>query len=187
MFARIFSRKALTALTLTMSLMGFGSQALAQYEGEAGPVVGGIGHAPGHDPADGANTGDGEYQDGSNANFITYDQAEAITRALYRAVLFREGEDEGVQFWIEVILTSPGTEGLMAAASGFADSDEYRYQVLPQHSDQEILENIYQVFFNRSIDPSGAYTWGSLFEQGRHAEILRGIVGSEEFAQNFLR
>jgi len=187
MLAQIFGLKALVIAALLMTLVGFASPASAQYEGDAVDVIGGIGYDPEHDPANGANTGDGEYQDPSNVNQISYEQAETVTRALYRAVLFREGEDAGVEYWMDLILRSPGTEGLLHAARGFAESEEFRNHILPQYSDQEILENIYSVFFNRSMDSSGAHTWGDLFRQARHADALRGIVGSEEFAADFLR
>jgi len=188
MLAQIFSRKALVIGTLLMTLVGFASQASAQVEDNSEGVIGiGIGYDPEHDPANGANTGDGEYQDPSNVNQISYEQAETVTRALYRAILFREGEDAGIEYWMDLILRSPGTEGLLHAARGIAESEEFRSQILPQYSDQEILENIYLVFFNRTVDSSGAVTWGDLFLQARHGDALRGIVGSEEFAADFLR
>ena len=122
-----------------------------------------------------------------NNGYVRYDQAVRITKALYRAILFREAERAGVNYWVNDIMRVQGSEGVMQTAYNITKSTEFQQNVRYRRSTYEILSNIYRQLFNRQIDPSGLRTWGRMFDQGREAEALRGIVGSQEFYDHFLR
>ena len=93
---------------------------------------------------------------------------------------------QGLYGWSRHIVQH-GYQGLLDVASGIGGSAEFHNGVCSRYSTDDIIDNLYWVFFNREPDWSGRNAWGNLLRQGRGAEALRGIVGSEEFYNHHIR
>lgn len=125
---------------------------------------------------------------GSNgtSTSISYDQAQTITQALYRAILFRDAEQDGLDFWVSNILSQQGTDGLLGTAQGIAESEEFYQNIYSQKQAEEIVDNIYVELLHRHAEPDGLEFWSNQMKDGHSGQVLRGIVGSDEFRRNFL-
>jgi hypothetical protein len=111
---------------------------------------------------------------------IGYRKAERLVRMLYRGALFREADPGGLQGWTQQVVNGQFA-GLVNTASGFGGSPEFNYNVYAAHSTQDILRNLYYQLLNRDVDPSGWAYWLPMLDQHRGAEVVSGIVGSQEF------
>lgn len=114
------------------------------------------------------------------------ENAVRLVNALYHAVLYRDAEVPGMYGWVD-LLEQGGYQGLLRAAEGIGDSDEFRYDVQRAHRADDILEQMYFSLLGRAVDPYGFRYWLPMLEQGRGGETLRGIVGSDEFYESNLR
>ncbi len=116
----------------------------------------------------------------SERNHIGHRKAEYLVSMLYRGALFREPDPQGLSGWAQQVVNGQ-YQGLVDAASGFGSSPEFNYNVYGAHSTVDILTNLYGVLLQRQVDPSGWAAWLPLLDQHRGAEVVSGIVSSEEF------
>lgn len=116
---------------------------------------------------------------------VSYQQAERASLDFYRAFLFRNADPSGLQGMISSIMNQ-GQQAAVAQAVGVIQSQEFYQNVRGRFSDQQILANIYQVFFHRGVDQSGYYNWLPMMQQGRYGDVAAGIVGSDEFRNNYI-
>ena len=103
--------------------------------------------------------------------------AEFVERA-YLLILDREAEPDGFVFWYDNI-----TQGSMTAAqlvNGFMTSEEFNNRDL---SDEEKLDILYHVMFDREPDEGGFAFWKNFMECGVSiSAIVNGFTTSDEFA-----
>lgn len=160
------SFKFLAAAVLSLGL--FSQTASAQVYGDIRPYPGNGGGYNDYRPP------------GHHYGEINRQDARRITRLLYQAILFRNGETSGVQGHAAHI-EAYGVDGLLTVAYNMAESAEFHRNIMPRYTPRQIVQNIYRVVFNRQADPSGLQHWSNLIRRGQSGEALRGIVGSDEF------
>ncbi len=136
-------------------------------------------------PNDPYNPGYPNYPNYPGYGQLSYQQAEQVALDFYRAFLFRNADASGLQGMISSIMNQ-GQSAAVAQAVGVIQSQEFYQNVRGRYSDQQILANIYRVFFHRNVDQSGFYNWLPMMQQGRYADVASGIVGSDEFRNNYL-
>ena len=121
--------------------------------------------------------------DSSNADRA---KVELFVERLYVAILGRPGDEEGVNNWTNIIMTSKDPWGNpydapKVISNGFFLSDEYLgYNT----TNEEFLTDCYKAFFNREPDTEGYNLWlGKLNsnELTRRQVIEQGFGKSEEF------
>lgn len=105
-------------------------------------------------------------------------QAEKITRLLYRAILFRQGEPKGVYDNARAIMQ----HGVQSVAASMASSPEYYQNIHRRYRPETIVDNVYRVLLGRSRDYA-SQGWVDLVREGRADEALYGITDSPEFRQ----
>jgi hypothetical protein len=111
---------------------------------------------------------------------IGHRKAEELTTLLYQAVLFRTPAYSEMQGWVQSI-ESGGYNTLVQDGGAFATSPEFRDDVSPAHSPDQILGNLYGVLLRRAVDPSGYSAWIGYVQSGRTDVVVEGILQSEEF------
>ncbi|MBM4197945.1 MAG: DUF4214 domain-containing protein [Gammaproteobacteria bacterium] len=102
--------------------------------------------------------------------------AERVVRALYRAVLQRDVDDESLRAAVAEI-----QQGNLEA---FVGSMERSGEFLTQRghlSHEEMLDAFYEGVFNRPADSLGVKDYLNLVRQGRHADVLLRLIRSAEF------
>jgi hypothetical protein len=104
---------------------------------------------------------------------------------MYEAFLFRQADATGF-IGLSNAIQYGGLQAIVDGGRNIAFSLEYAQAVVPAHQPYQIIENIYRVFFNRIPDP-GAATYVTLLAEGQAMVVFQSILGSQEFAYNFLR
>lgn len=103
----------------------------------------------------------------------------AFVQRLYREVLGRDGDVNGLNDWTRLLLNGEATGAELAA--DFIGSPEYREK---ETENASFVEMLYRTMLNRSSDPEGKAHWCSQLEEGcSRYEILKGFIFSEEFGR----
>ncbi len=103
---------------------------------------------------------------------------EGFVTRLYNTCLDREPDPDGLENWVNNLVTGRVTGG--TAAYGFIFSDELINRNL---NNDEFLTVMYKAFFDRSPDPGGYENWMGLLNSGSSREfVFSNFVNSEEFA-----
>ena len=104
---------------------------------------------------------------------------EGFVTRLYTEVLGREPDKSGIAYWTEE-LTSKRLNG-GEVAQGFIFSPEF---ISSQKSDEEFLNVLYKVFFDRVPDASGLKYWKEQLSTKSmdRSEVTSGFIYSQEWA-----
>lgn len=95
----------------------------------------------------------------------------------YDLVLERSGDDEGIQYWCDMIASREMTPETVAMKFFF--SDEY---IQKNKSDTEYIYTLYRTFLEREPEDEGLHYWLQAIQDGTEREkILEGFSRSEEF------
>ena len=106
------------------------------------------------------------------------DGVTIFVKRLYRVCLDREADSSGLNDWCNQLWSRK--KGGTDVAYGFVFSEEFQNKNL---SDEEYVEYLYKVFFDRGSDPEGKRTWlGKLQSGSSRKEVFDGFTGSKEFA-----
>ncbi len=104
---------------------------------------------------------------------------EAYVRRCYKIIMEREGDAEGVQFWITTLKS--GSAAGADIVSLFCSSNEFHNRNL-NHS--RIAEILYNTMMGRQPDAGGLSFWTGLLDNGTSVDsIIAGFASSEEFAR----
>jgi beta-N-acetylglucosaminidase len=97
---------------------------------------------------------------------------------LYRVALVRtEVRGDEIDYWYNRV--ADGTDNGSAVAYGFFFSDEYKNK---KTTDEEYVDTLYRVMFNREADAGGRKNWLDLLKKGMSRYyIFCGFAGSEEW------
>jgi hypothetical protein len=109
-------------------------------------------------------------------------EAEQVAGALYRGILGREPDPEGLRQAIAEIQRGR----LESQVRGMCNSPEFRNQ-RQGLAPSSFLEELYQGLFQRPVDSGGARTYLRDLERGRCTEVVLSLVRSEEFEARLLR
>ena len=108
------------------------------------------------------------------------DQNIGVTRfvsRIYRTVLGRSGDPEGLNSWCNAILKSAMTPA--QAAHGFVFSEECRNRNL---DNDDFIEMLYNACLDRSSDPAGKQNWVNQLDAGTTRDtVFWGFANSAEF------
>ncbi len=111
-----------------------------------------------------------------------FDEKEAVNAAkrAYRAVLFREGDDGGLNGFRDQVMRE-GKAGLRRAFEGMAASDEFRQNVRPARSDEELVAQLYRKLLLREPDDFATNTYLPMVRAGKYGEVAASVGTSDEF------
>ena len=103
--------------------------------------------------------------------------SEFIDR-LYRYALQREPEADGKAFWMDMVLNKGFTGG--RCAYGFlVEAPEFLNRDL---TDEQFIDTLYLIFFERAADEGGKAFWLEQFSKGMtRAEMVNGFIDSTEW------
>ena len=107
----------------------------------------------------------------------TRNGVEGFVDRLYEDALNRNADAAGRLYWINLLNTKAksGTE----VANGFLNSVEFMSRDL---DNEEFVNTLYSVFFNRKPDSAGLRNWMNALENGAaRSEIISGFTSSEEW------
>ncbi len=112
------------------------------------------------------------------ANVVAESQTAAIT-ALYRSLLGRDPEAEGLAFW-RAAMANGASVGELAAA--IANSTEYRDRVVTQQGNSDMVTKLYDVLLDRLPDTSGKAFWENRLNEGASlGAVIEGMRGGLEY------
>ncbi|MCL6501490.1 MAG: DUF4214 domain-containing protein [Pirellulales bacterium] len=98
-------------------------------------------------------------------------QLHHFVTKLYRDVLGREGEEEGIAYWFNKLLHGASRAEV---ARGFLNSDEYQ---------QNLIRGFYRALLGREPGEHEVQFWlHELRKHGSEARVLAGIAGSLEYS-----
>lgn len=96
---------------------------------------------------------------------------------LYNNCLLREPDDDGIQYWYQLLYskTISGTQ----AAEGFFFSEEFSAH---NYTDEEYVELLYVTMMDRASDEEGRNYWVNLLQNGVSRRLVfKGFAESKEF------
>lgn len=103
----------------------------------------------------------------------------AFVNRFYVKCLDRTPDESGINYWVNMLIT--GRQTGAGVARGFVFSTEMTAKNL---SDNDFMNIMYRVFFNREPDSEGlAYWLDALNTDTSRMDVLAGFVNSPEFAQ----
>ena len=103
----------------------------------------------------------------------------AFAERLYTTVLNRNAEQDGLNYWSDMIASGSVTG--TNAAYNFVFGDEF---VKADVSNGEFVKRLYRLFMDREADQGGYDYWMSRFDNGAsRQEVFSSIAGSEEFGK----
>ena len=118
---------------------------------------------------------DVEVDPGARTSYSRRD-AEAVVRALYRAVLQREADGESQRAAVAEVQQG-NLDALVASMLRSQEFGERRERL----SAEALLDAFYAGIFNRPADTGGVREYLSLVRAGRHSEVLLRMIRSPEF------
>lgn len=115
---------------------------------------------------------------------VTYPTTvDGFLMRLYNLVMQRDYDTTGINYWKNRLQT--GDINASNVARFFFSCNEF-YSL--NYSDEEYVEVLYKVFFNRSSDPTGkAYWLGKLNSGSTKRYVLEGFIASKEWADTCLK
>lgn len=118
------------------------------------------------------NVGANLVNDSANAQVV------AFVKRLYNVALGRGCDPTGLQNWVTEIVVNRTSGGSIAI--GFLTSQEFLNKNL---SNEQFVEVLYQVFFNRASDPSGKANWLQCLNNGMsRLDVIGNFINSVEWA-----
>ena len=100
----------------------------------------------------------------------------AFVQRLYRNILGRSGDVNGINNWCNALLTGKGGA---AIAANFILSDEYKAK---NTSNSDYVEILYKTILNRNSDSAGKAYWLGKLEDGVSRKgVYAGFANSDEF------
>ena len=111
--------------------------------------------------------------------FFTYETIADFVTRLYREILEREPEREGLDFWRGQLINDIMTPSQVILE--FLTGPEF---VNRQHNDSEFLTILYAVFFNRAPDKDGFKFWLDYIPKNGRAMTVIEFEKSEEWKRD---
>lgn len=107
---------------------------------------------------------------------------EGFLMRLYELVMKRDSDDAGIKYWKNRLVI--GEINASNVARFFFSCDEF-YAL--NYSDDEYINVLYSVFFNRTPDKAGKDYWlGEIKKGSTKRTVLEGFIASEEWANTCL-
>jgi len=104
------------------------------------------------------------------------DELEEFIKRLYKNILKREADEEGLNYWKEELKNGMRAKTIVEF---FFESEEFKNQNL---SDEEFLTRVYNTILSRNPDTRGYNYWMEKLKEGMsREELLEHFIGSEEF------
>lgn len=104
-------------------------------------------------------------------------QVKAFVKRFYKEVMGREGDEDGVNYWADALLSKEKTGA--DVANFFALSPEFEAKNL---NNDAFVKVMYKAFFNREADAGGYATWMDWLSKGRtRKSVVAEFVNSDEF------
>lgn len=101
---------------------------------------------------------------------------------LYKGLLGRAPDDAGLSTFGPQ--TNQGVQGLKAVAAQILASPEF-LALRGKLKDAALLGQMYQGFFGRKVDPSGAATFSPWLAQGKVGDVANSLIESAEFRAKY--
>lgn len=106
-----------------------------------------------------------------------YPEITQFVHRFYSKCLGREPELEGLNYWVQLLAQGDQTGSFCARF--FVFSEEF---ISNQYSDEEFINIMYEVFFDRTADQGGKEFWLQELHEGQDKEfVANNFIGSNEF------
>ena len=110
---------------------------------------------------------------------INVDSIIDFVERLYNTALNRSSDKAGMDNWVNNIVA--GVVSPSETAKSFINSKEFKNR---DTSNEDYIEILYDVFFDRNPDEAGYYYWLNMLNEGTNREIvLDGFIYSAEWAE----
>lgn len=122
---------------------------------------------------------DGEYVTVSEyeANNRAEENVRNFVKRLYRVILNREAEENGLNAWTKQLMDRKASGAQIVC--GFVESDEFMQRGL---TNEEVVEIMYLAMLDRASDDVGREGWTKILDGGcSYVYIVNGFAGSAEF------
>lgn len=110
-----------------------------------------------------------------------------LVKALYRAVLGREADPDGLTGWVEQLESDNDPSAVLAGLLGSQEAHDHQQARsanrtdAPAMSDDSYVRELYRACFDRDIDEEGLSLWSErLRETGDATAVLAGFLASQE-------
>ncbi len=104
------------------------------------------------------------------------DELEEFVKRLYKNILEREADEEGLSFWTNQLKNGMRAREII---DFFFNSEEFKNQNL---TDEEFLKRLYNTVLSRNPDTRGFNYWMGRLENGMsREEVINHFAASEEF------
>ena len=111
---------------------------------------------------------------------VFQEKLKEFIERMYVVALNREGEESGIYYWMDAVMSGDYTLETMAMY-GFYLSEEYSNRC---RTDEEFVEDLYWGLFGRESDPLGKAHWLRRLGLGESRQsIIYGFSRSDEFRQ----
>ena len=112
----------------------------------------------------------------TTAGAYSREEADAVAKRLYKGILGREADADGLQGTIDML-----TRGqLQRRVNEMIASAEFRSRVANKPAN-EVLNQLYSGLFNREPDPSGVNAYQGQLQNRRYADVVMHMLQSQEF------
>ena len=121
----------------------------------------------------------GSLPDGKAATPVAYsERLIAFATRCYKEALNREPDENGLEFWCNLLTQK--TKTFSEVAAGFVFSDEMNKKQL---SDEAFIKMLYRLYLGREAEEAGLSFWKEQLRGGKTREqVNKGFANSREFA-----
>ncbi len=121
----------------------------------------------------------GTLPDGETATPVAYsERLISFATRCYKEALNREPDENGLEFWCNLLTQK--TKTFSEVAAGFVFSDEMNKKQL---SDEDFIKMLYRLYLGREAEEAGLSFWKDQLKGGKTREqVNEGFAGSREFA-----
>ena len=113
----------------------------------------------------------------TESNTFTNEEVYQFVERMYRIVLKRDPDHEGVQNWYNSLISGQNVGSDIVL--GFFLSQEFQNF---HHDDETYIRILYRALFDREADPAGLENWLSAREAGVSDHyLIAGFIGSQEY------
>lgn len=116
----------------------------------------------------------------SPESYVAMKRSDLLINLLYEAILFRAPETVGLDYY-QPMIQARGLQALVQVAQGMILSSEWNTLIRPQHSDEEVVRQLYRILLGREPDQGGLQWWTQMMHNNQYKAVVSGFINSQEF------
>lgn len=116
----------------------------------------------------------------SPESYVAMKRSDLLINLLYEAILFRAPDSSELDYY-QPKVQARGLQGLDQVAQSIILSSEWSTQIRSQHSDEEIVRQLYRLLLGREPDQGGLQWWTPMMQNNQSQAVISGFINSQEF------